>query len=290
MKSISSVFFILASCFCFSANAKDLYYASEPKGDISENIKQLVMEKMNQTIKNQHEELSHNKESAKYILNFTIDKLDKDYLARIEKCANKEPTSNCQYSSELKITSIDDIDVATERLTTSAIGEKEIEESKKIGSVTAPESREIQNSVRARRNWKLGLGMSGLFNLNADKNLDYSLLLGWSALISKQFAVNVDALFLFSDNDQNFSMLGLGPQYYFSDNDMAPYVKGAINFYAADNGKSSNGGIAFSGGGGVTLFRSSTVNMFLESGYIIGTKSLDNKVVSGIYLMTGIAF
>jgi hypothetical protein len=268
-----------------------VYFVQQPTGDVAQAIKEFALNSVKKTLLSQNQDVGLDMGTANYVLKLSFTHLDQSYLAHIEKCNGMGDKLICPYSSDLKITTLDDVDVAAKRLTLAALSEKNVDETKKIGEVTDRESDEMQNGVHARRNWKVGLGMSGMYGVKADGGLNYALLLGWSALISKQVAVNIEGTFLFDDDGRALTFVGVGPQYYFSDADIAPYVKGSLDFYTADNNKNSNGGIGFGGAAGMTFFRSSNVNMFVEAGYVIGTKELDASIVpNGMYVITGVAF
>lgn len=281
------IFFLLSSVAlglsCIS-NAQTLYYVMDPKGDLSKQLQPIVRDMIVQTVNSQSDSRATDSlENATSTLELLVDKLDTKYMLSMQKCsANNGSNASCANAITKKVSSLDDIDSAVRNLTLSAL-------SNDSSSVAA----EFDDSNAARRYLKIGLGGSILSRLGADQAINYSILLGWSALINQRVGVNIDSMLLFDGNSNTMFTIGLGPQYSFpgfSDLDISPYVKTTVSYYIASNKNDTSGGISLGGGAGATFFKKSDVNMFVESGYVFGTRLLDGKMPGAAYFVLGVAF
>lgn len=276
-----SLFFLGFSCI---SNAQSLYYIMNPKGDLSKQLQPIVKDMIVQTVNSQPDaKTTEVLENSTNTLELSVDKLDTKYILSMQKCATKDGQSiSCMNAITRKVSSLDDIDSAVRNLTSSA-----------LSSDSSTLSDELDDSNAAHRYFKVGLGGSILSRLGSDQAINYSILLGWTALINKRIGVNIDSMLLFDGNSNTMFTIGLGPQYYFpglSDFDMSPYAKATVSYYLASNKNDTSGGIALGGAAGVTFFKNSDVNMFVESGYVFGTHLLDGKMPGAAYFLLGVAF
>jgi hypothetical protein len=120
--------------------------------------------------------------------------------------------------------------------------------------------------------FKLGLGGGAIANI-AQNDLDaaYDLMLAWSALITEQFAVNIEAKFVFTGKiNERIYGYGLGPQYYFSNQDTSPYVKANLSYFFADRyNDHHNAGMSVTFGVGMEFFRTSDISFFITLFFIL---------------------
>ncbi|MBY0472350.1 hypothetical protein K2X30_14385 [bacterium] len=199
--------------------------------------------------------------SADYSLRPKLIRLGESFVLSLAKVKDGKVV----FSSQLKAAKIEELDKVAQRLTRSVISEIRATNDSRVGEVTDHESRDGTQRKATRKVTYVGFGGSVLSSLNTS-GVAYSLAgaYGWDVnqmLISLLLQVN------FKDTAQ-FLGAGLEAQYFLSMDGVAPYVSG---FFGAGGAKVHDtilsgemvGGFMAGVGGGVTVLRTSNVNLDL---------------------------
>jgi hypothetical protein len=204
---------------------------------------------------------------ADFVLQPKIVKLGSSLIVTLEKLSSGSLIS----SNRLKATTTEELDTVATRLTRSAIDSTPVESDARVTDVTQSEATRGNQKRTARAGYMVGLGPSGLFNLQSD---------GIAYGVSGAYAwdMNDSLLKLYSDisarEKAGFIVLGLGGNYFLSDKNTAPFLSAGVGYGSAwleGAGilPETKGGFALSAGGGVMFLRTSSVNIEMGLNYQI---------------------
>lgn len=241
--------------------------------------------------KNRSYSLTAKKEESQFSLYPSIVKLGQNYVATLKSCYSKD-VKQCGNLQMLKLSSLDELDNAFKRLTIAVLTKTDVTKVREVGEVLDKESEGVKKSIKSKRMFKLGLGGGAIANIaQNDFDAAYDLMLAWSALISEQFAVNIEAKFVFTGKiNERIYGYGLGPQYYFNSQDTSPYIKANLSYFFADRyNDHHNAGMSVTLGVGMEFFRTSDISFFVESNALVALAQIDNKTPYGITGTIGIA-
>jgi hypothetical protein len=199
--------------------------------------------------------------SADYVLQPRLVRLGLAYLMTLSKVKNGEALE----STQLKAERMDELDKVALRLTRAVIEGKNAKKSPRVGEITDQEAKDGAQRRPVRKSFYIGVGGASLKNINTTG-------LGYSLGAAYTFDLNSVRLKLFGEGDVNGSAFfvngGIGGQYYFGVEDVAPYL--AVDFGGGaakiDRGLLEGetvGGFVIGVGTGIELFRTSSVNLDL---------------------------
>lgn len=222
---------------------------------------------------NSSNELLEESGNADFVLKPSLMRLGESVILSISKVKK----SKTVFSSQLKAARMDELDKVASRLTRAVLKDESGADSARVGEMTDQEAKEGNQRRPARDRKFVSLGAATLNQMNAP-SVGYSLGLGYS------WDLNTVALKLFLDgaaaNSAFLINTGVGINYYFMNTHYAPYVSGdfGLGWAKADGGSLISGdsafGFMFGFGGGIELFRTSTVN--LDIGLRVGLLMKDN--------------
>ncbi|MDR3605957.1 MAG: hypothetical protein P4M08_01095 [Oligoflexia bacterium] len=197
-------------------------------------------------------------------------RLGQAYVLTLGKVKNGEII----FSSQLKAMRMDEMDKVAERLTRSVLVGEQAQSHPRVGELTLKESKEGAERRPTHNAWYLGFGGSELNHLNSS-GLGYSLGLAYS------WDVNFARVKLFAEGDgigdAFFAGGGMGFNYYFSQEDIAPYLSADFGAGAAkiDGGGITSGqivgGFIVGAGAGIEFLRTTAVNVGLgfRAGFLL---------------------
>src|SRR5206468_2937678 len=138
------------------------------------------------------------------------------YLMTLAKVKNGE----ILYSTQLKAQTMDELDKVAKRLARAVLDEKNAQANPRVGEITDQEARDGAQRRPVHKAFYVGLGGASLRNLNTTG-------LGYSLSTAYTFDLNAVRLKLFGEGDVNgdafFVNGGIGGNYYFGVEDVAPY-------------------------------------------------------------------
>jgi len=181
----------------------------------------------------------------------------------------------------MKSKKLSDIDRVTERLVEAVLKEKEIEDTAKVNNITDAETKMNTNRYEVTSQWLFGFGSAWLNNANIGKSGFYwKLGHEWGLDPNFSLKVSFDGVSL-DGSSADFNVLQMALNYYFNLSKTSPYVglgvgHGSSNASAcktrllgltcSEASKNASGWVA-TASAGFKFFRTSTVNIGLESEY-----------------------
>jgi hypothetical protein len=227
--------------------------------------------------------------AADFTLNTDLVKLGQAYVLTVTKV---KPGRE-QYASRQKAASVEELDDAADRAVRAAILETPAKKDMRVGEVKKRDEDQIKNRIQSRSVTYLGFGPAGFQNMGSPP-LSYDLALGHLWEVSSQAAIKLLANAVGSGDFKTYFMMAqLGLNYYFTDEDIAPYIGGGLGFGLSWSGNSNAttlGGFAGNLGLGYEFFRTSSTQFDVFAGYsaIFGNNSIG---MPGYYgLRIGILF
>lgn len=236
--------------------------ATRNGGELGSTLRGLVENE----VVNQGQSVSQDPASSQWILSPKIYKLGDAYIMTLSKSQNGKVVS----SQKLKSKTQGELDVVTEQLVRSVIGNKKISNAKKL---------DLNNKQEVTRQFYFGFGPGSLSGLETD-NSGFSWAVGYLWGLDPRFSLrlNLEGLNA-SDSGADKTMLGLGGQYYLNELRHAPYVLGLIGHSWSDSEDASacasctgdsEHGWAGEVGLGMHFYRNATVNLAVELTHMRG--------------------
>lgn len=226
-------------------------------------------------------------ERADYYLQPRLLKLGSAYLLGLSKTEKNGTVIN---SSQLKASSMNELDTVAKRLTKAVMRGFTALENPEVGEITEEETHHGTERRPARKAWYLGIGGATFSNLNVD-GIGYSLGVAYnwdlnSALIKIMAeGAGLDSAFVAS--------AGIGGQYFLLKSDIAPYIGGDFGFGAAkaEGGEgffsgSTIGGFDVGAEAGIQFLRTASVNLDLgfRAGFLLHSNSYGSPAVYSLKL------
>jgi hypothetical protein len=159
----------------------------------------------------------------------------------------------------------------------------------RVGQIDASEKDRYRTRFESKNSTVFSFGPAFANNLNSSKTL-YALGFGYEWEVGAQNAVVAEVDGAFGDSTAYLDGI-IGGKYYFSDEDLSPFLKAGFGFGSA---KGSNldavGGFAATLGVGATMFRTSTTHLEVGAAYttLFASNAQGNPSVTSVTL--GILF
>jgi opacity protein-like surface antigen len=257
--------------------AESVYVEAVGGKGVQDSERDAILEFIKSSINNHSGyELARDKSSAQIVLTPKLLKLSDTYFLKLSKSVNGKVVNSAQMKSK----ELSDIDRVTDRLVTSVLKEKSVEDTAQVDNITNDEVNKNTNRFEVTRQWYIGFGPGWLSKSNISKS-GFLFKLGHEWGLDPNFAINLslDSLSV-SDSSASFSLFQLGLDYYFSRSKTSPYLGAGIGYGSADSHGCSDSfityscsneeeasGWAASVNGGFKFFRTSTVNLGVEAEY-----------------------
>jgi hypothetical protein len=203
----------------------------------------------------------HQASQADFVLQPRLVRLGWAYLMTLSKVRNGETV----FSTQLKAERMDELDKVAKRLARAVLDDKNAKANPRVGEITDQEAKDGAQRRPVHKAFYVGMGGASLRNLNTTG-------LGYSLSTAYTFDLNAVRLKLFGEGDVNgnafFVNGGIGGNYYFGVEDVAPYL--AVDFGGGaakiDRGLLDGetvGGFILGVGTGIEFFRTSSANLDL---------------------------
>jgi hypothetical protein len=283
---LSFIFLIFLSASAFGAS----YFISEVQTsdanpELAKSIKSLIAT----AVSSVGGQVAPTVAGSDFTLNTNLVKLGQAYVLTVTKV---KPGRE-QYASRQKAASIEELDDAADRAVRAAILETPTKNDLRVGEVKKRDEDQLKTRIQSRSVTYLGFGPAAFQNMGASL-LSYDLAVGHLWEVSSQAAIKILFNGVGSGDFKTYIMMAqLGLNYYFTDEDMAPYVGAGLGFGLSWSGNSSAttlGGFAGNLGVGYEFFRTSSTQLDLFAGYsaIFGNNTIG---LPGYYgLRVGVLF
>lgn len=182
-------------------------------------------------------------------------------------------------SVKMKSENFEDIDRVINRLVTAALTDEEVEDNANLQNITRSETNKYSVRYKARKQWLFGFGPTMLSNSGTNEsgyyfNFGYNWQLdpSWSMQLSYDVSV-------IENSEADFGLLSIGVNHYFTGSSASPYFGLDFGYGSADAnvcqetflgsclGSDTASGWAASAKLGYQFFRTSTVNLGVETKY-----------------------
>ncbi len=274
---LKKVFLILLVSIT-STLATTVYVESVTGQGIGASEKEAINEFVKSSVHNQSGfDLVQSSGSAEIVLQPKLLKVSNTYFLKVTKLENGKVVK----SARMKSKELSDIDRVTERLVSAMLTGASVEETAKVNNITNDEVNRNTNRFEVTRQWIIGFGPTWLNNANISKS-GFFWKLGYEWGLDPNFSINLalDGT-SFSESSADFSVFQMGLDYYFNLSKTSPYVGVGIGYGSSDangcdesflglscsNSDESASGWAATINGGFKFFRTSTVNVGLETEY-----------------------
>jgi hypothetical protein len=221
--------------FSLSSSA-DTFYVEEISGtEISSQDKSSVRELIRLSVPQTGDHKTVNQAlQADWILSSKLLKLGDAYILNIEKKSGKK--SGPSFTEKMKSSSMDNMDVTAQRLTTAVINGQKVAATADVTNITDEEKKQNTNRYEATRQWILGLGPSWTSNLNSAGAGGFTLLIGFEWGLDPDYSVDISYIGHGGrgEDDSNFGDFSIGGTYYFSRSRNSPFMTARIGFGSAD--------------------------------------------------------
>ena len=253
----------------------DTYFIDEVRG-ASYGGAEVYKELIRSELRAQKQELVRSPEYSNWIVEPSLLKLGESYVASLSKINN----GRVAFSQKLKVQSLDDLDVVTQRLVQAMVSNQSVDSVQQVNTVTQDELVGTTEKTEVERQFYLGFGPAGLSGLSADGSA-VNLTAGYLWGLDNQFGMRFGLDWTGGEGDADILNVGLGGQYYFNLQKHAPYVLGLVGFsWAESNSKApvctnlifacdgeDKAGWSAQLGAGYHFFRTAKVNLALEAVY-----------------------
>jgi hypothetical protein len=210
--------------------------------------------------------LEESEAQADYTLRTDVVKLGPAYVVTVGRYQHE----NLVYATKQKAFAIQELDETTEKAVRAAMIGTPTKKDLRVGEVKEHDRRIMTNRIESKNSVYLGFGPANFQNMNISQ-LAYDLALGYVWGVAPQWDVRALADFVVAGDWRTSLISGLlGLNYFFTDQDSAPYVTGGLGFgVAATNASSATtiGGFAGNIGLGYQLFRTSSTQFDIALTY-----------------------
>lgn len=156
---------------------------------------------------------------------------------------------------------------------------------KRVGNIDPSEKDRFRTRFEAKDSRYFAFGPGFGSNLNNSQTL-YSFTHGYEWELGAQGAL-VSELFGVFGESTAFGDLSMGGKYFFSDEDMSPFVKGTFGMgMASIKDADSITGFSAKVGAGMTFFRTSTKHLEVSANYATIFKSTKNNGTPGVFVVS----
>lgn len=264
---------ILLSVFFISSTAlADNFYVEEIKSsDISSQDKTSVRELIRLSVPEagSHKSVSQMSQ-ADWILTPQLLKIGDAYILNLEKKSTKGASS---FTEKMKSSTMDNMDVTAQRLTTAVINEQKIQQTADVTNITDEEKKQNINRIEATRQWIIGIGPSWTSGLQSGGAGGFTLLIGYEWGLDPDFSVDLSYIGHGGrgDDESRFTDFSVGGTYYLSRTKYSPFFSARIGYGSADvndgctlfcaNATEDPSGWTGSVSAGIKFFRTSAVNV-----------------------------
>ncbi len=265
--------FIVAFAFFLSSSSfADNFYVEDIKSsDISGQDKTSVRELIRLSIPGagNHKSVSQAGQ-ADWILSPQLLKIGDAYILNLEKKSTKGARS---FSEKMKSSTMDNMDVTAQRLTTAVINEQKVQQTADVTNITDEEKKQNTNRIEATRQWIIGIGPSWTSGLNSGGDGGFTLLIGYEWGLDPDYSVDLSYIGHGGrgEDDSRFSDFSVGATYYLSRTKYSPFLSARIGYGSTE----INDGCSFlcatdpddpsgwtgSVSAGIKFFRTSAVNV-----------------------------
>ena len=253
--------FLLCLVCCLEVQAETYSLETQSSGAETVDV-ETITELIKMNFKNEFgkkNELIASDKSA-YKLKAKILKLDNLYVINLEK----EKGGTFLFSSTIKTPKSAELDQKIARLVRAVIKEEIYVD--KVGDITESEKEEVSIRRKSVNRWYVGFGPAWSRKLEALATMT-SFAIGYSWEVNSQTCIRTfwdGVAEPGSNKTASFKNLGLGLQYFFNNDNNAPYVLGDLGWgvtYTNSNEEKNNFVVGL--GVGYTLFRTSSTSFDL---------------------------
>jgi len=224
---------------------------------------------------------------ADFVIKTKLIKLGTSYSLSMEKLAKGRPL----FVSAIRMERVEELALGITRLTRAVIEEKNVRADVRVTEVSDEESTSGTKRRDSVRRWLFGFGPAGTVNVKNEIPC-LNVVLGYEWEIP---ASNAALRIVYEGASYNFAIFGLNGEYFLSNADISPYVHGTFGWGGFQSlnalGDSETGsGFGLGAGGGLRLFRTSSVNLELNLGIHAILRSLGNGIPWTYAARVGILF
>lgn len=225
---------------------------------------------------------------ARETIKFDVLKLGNKYILM----ASKLVEGTLVHTAKVPVSKIEEADTGASRLAQAILKDKGPRP--KVGKILKEEEEKMTTTIKSQRNYIVAFGPAFISEAGSTGSTIYfgmghawqvnpkvTLVFSWDNVFSTE-----------SGNEASFTNFGLGGNYYFGDDDIAPYVMADFGYGLASVHPSDDNinGFAFGVGAGLTFFRTSNIHLDLHAKFRILTKSGDQGTPSAGILGLGLHF
>jgi hypothetical protein len=263
MKKIFVLFFFVFSNFAFATS----YFVSNVRisdgdAELAGSVKALLVTAVSNAGGSVEEEESH----ADYTLRTELVKLGPAYVLTVGKYQH----GNLVYSTRQKAFAVQELDETADKAVRAVIVGTPTKKDLRVGEVKEHDRNKMTNRIQSKNSVYLGFGPANFQNMNVSQ-LSYDFAIGYIWGVAPQWDVKILADTVVSGDWRTSLASGLlGLNYYFTDEDSAPYVTGGLGFgLSATNASNATtiGGFAGNIGLGYELFRTSSTQFDIAITY-----------------------
>ena len=146
-------------------------------------------------------------------------------------------------SVKMKTKNFEDIDRVVDRLVTSALENKEVNQTADLENITRSETNRYSQRFEVNRQWEFGFGPTKLASSGTSKSGQY-FKLGYNWQMDPRYVMHLTwDVSDIDKSDADFSMLGLGVNYFLDGSKASTYIGADFGYAGAENhlGQRSNG-------------------------------------------------
>lgn len=248
------------------ASATSYYVADVKTSDANPELAKSLKSLVTSAVSNAGGQVSENESGADYSLRTELVKLGQSYVLSVSKIKKGEVA----FASRQKAATVEDLDDAADRAVRAAIIATPAKKDTRVGEVKANQEDQLRRRILSRSSTYFGFGPAGFTNMGVTQ-LSYDVAIGHLWEVTPNAAIRVLANGVASaDLKTYFMMAQLGLNYYFTDEDSAPYVSAGLGFGGSGSATSNAttiGGFAGTLGLGYEFFRTSSTQFDTFLGY-----------------------